>query len=54
LLDHSFLAGKKLGITDFVNPNGIGEQTVSEVLNSNCMHICISDRDTTCNSSTTS
>jgi hypothetical protein len=27
----SLTAGKKLGITDFVNPNGIGEQTVSEV-----------------------
>uniref|UniRef100_K4A1F5 Enoyl reductase (ER) domain-containing protein n=1 Tax=Setaria italica TaxID=4555 RepID=K4A1F5_SETIT len=27
-----FEIGKKLGITDFVNPNGIGEQTVSEVI----------------------
>ncbi|PVH65273.1 hypothetical protein PAHAL_2G451000 [Panicum hallii] len=27
-----FDTGKKLGITDFVNPNGIGEQTVSEVI----------------------
>ncbi|CAN6184800.1 unnamed protein product [Urochloa humidicola] len=24
--------GKKIGVTDFVNPNGIGEQTVSEVV----------------------
>ena len=27
----SLVAGKKLGVTEFFNPNDIGEQTVSEV-----------------------